>query len=198
MSATHASATHASAIRDETAAGRIILLLSSGLAAVLVIAGLAYAAGTGARHEAALAAAGCEPGLSPSGLQCTTQQMLTSEYMTIMTPASEQLNADMAAYTASDKHHLTAAEAALSAEATTQHTFDTSLAAVTFPPAITPIARALIRAGQARVVLLDEQVKASSLTRLRSFDQRDQAATAAVGKEMALLRAAIAAPIRAG
>lgn len=186
------SATYASASRDETAAGRIILMVSSSLAAVLVIAGLIYAAGTGARHEAALAAAGCEPGLSPSGLQCTTQAMLTSQYMAIEIPASQQLNADMAAYTATERRHLAAAEAALSAEATTQTTFDASLAAIKFPPAITPVARTLILAGQARVALLDEQAKASSLTRLRSFNHRAQAASATVQKDMELVRAAIA------
>ena len=50
-----------------------------------MIAGLAYAAGTGGRHKAALAFAQCEPNLSPSGLQCTTVQMLTRQYTAIMT-----------------------------------------------------------------------------------------------------------------
>jgi hypothetical protein len=59
------SQTHAPAGQERTTAGGVILLASSALAAVLVIAGLLYAAGTGPRHQAALAAAGCEPGLAP-------------------------------------------------------------------------------------------------------------------------------------
>src|SRR5580700_4722118 len=114
--------------QEETKAGRVILMVSSGLAARLVVAGLIYAMGTGGRHEAALAAAGCEPTLSPSGLPCTTAQMLASHYMAIMTPASEQLDADVAAYTANERDDLTAAEAALAAEVASEHAFDTSLA----------------------------------------------------------------------
>jgi hypothetical protein len=116
--------------REQTTAGGVIIAVSSVLAALLVIAGLCYASGTGARHQAALAAASCEPNLSPSGLPCTTAQMLASEYMAIMTPASQQLNTDMAAYTASEKHNLAEAEAALTAEVTSERAFDTSLAAM--------------------------------------------------------------------
>ena len=57
-----------------------ILIVISFLSAILVIAGLFYAMGTGARHKTALAAADCEPSLSPSGLPCTTEQMLTSQF----------------------------------------------------------------------------------------------------------------------
>jgi hypothetical protein len=185
------SATHARRGQDETAAGRVILMVSSILAAALVIAGLIYATGTPERHQAALAAAGCEPGLSPSGLQCTTAQMLARQYLAIMTPASQQLNADVAAYTASERHKLAAAEAALTAEVTSEHAFDTSLAGIAFPPAIAPIARALIQANQALATLIAEQADSSSLTQLRSFNHRVQVASAAVQAEMKLIRKAL-------
>jgi hypothetical protein len=77
------SETSTSGGEQGTAAGRIMLMAISFLAAVLVIAGLLYATGTDERHKAALAAAECEPNLSPSGLQCTTVQMLNSQYMAI-------------------------------------------------------------------------------------------------------------------
>src|SRR5580658_2754773 len=172
----------------QTTAGGVILVVSSILAALLVTAGLIYAAGTGARHEAALAAASCEPNLSPSGLPCTTAQMLASQYMAIMNPASQQLNTDMAAYTASEKHNLAEAEAALTAEVISERAFDTSLAAITFPPAIAPIAKSLIRADQARAELNAEQARSSSLTRMRSLNRRVQATGAAVQTEMTLIR----------
>jgi hypothetical protein len=184
--------------REQTTAGGVIIAVSSVLAALLVIAGLCYASGTGARHQAALAAASCEPNLSPSGLPCTTAQMLASEYMAIMTPASQQLNTDMAAYTASEKHNLAEAEAALTAEVTSERAFVISLAAMTFPPAIAPIAKSLIRADQARAELTAEQARSSSLTRMRSLNRRVQATGAAVQTEMTLIRQALDSPPQAG
>jgi hypothetical protein len=174
--------------QEQTTAGGVILVAVSILAAVLVIAGLIYATGTSERHKGALAAAGCEPNLSPSGLPCTTAQMLASRYMTIAAPAIQQVNADMAAYTANERHHLAAAEAALTAEATSENTFDTSLARFPFPPAIAPVAKALIQAGQARAKLAAKQARSPSLTRLRSFNERVKVASAAVQAEMKLIR----------
>jgi hypothetical protein len=188
------SGTYARDGQEQTTAGAVIVVVASALSALLVIAGLIYAAGTGARHQAALAAAACEPGLSPSGLPCTTQQMLISQYMGILTPASQQANADMAAYTASEGHQLAAAEAALMAEVTAENAFDTSLAGMQFPPAIAPIAQALIRADQARTKLIAEQERSSSLTQLRSFNHRVQAAAAAVQTEMTLILKALRSP----
>jgi hypothetical protein len=180
--------------QERTTAGSVMLMASSSLAALLVIAGLIYATGTGERHEAALAAAGCEPGLSPSGLQCTTAQMLASQYMAVMTPASQQLDADIAAYTASERRHLAAAKAALTAEVTSENAFDTGLAGIEFPPAIAPIAMTLLRADQALAKLTAEQARSWSLTQLRSFNHRVQGANAAVLTEMKLLLKAIHSP----
>jgi hypothetical protein len=182
------SETYASGGQEQTKAGRIILTVSSSLAALLVIAGLIYAMGTGERHQAALAAARCEPSLSPSGLQCTTAQMLASHYLAIMTPARQQLNADQAAYTANDRDNLAAAETALTAEVTSEHAFGTSLAGITFPPAIAPMAKALVRADQACAKLTAEQARSPSLTRLRTFNHRVRVASAAVQTEMKLIR----------
>jgi hypothetical protein len=176
---------------QERPADGVIVVVISLLAAVLVIAGLIYAAGTGARHKSALAAAGCEPNLSPSGLQCTTVQALASQYMTITTPAIQQLNTDVAAYTANQRHHLAAAKAALTAEVTAENAFDTSLARFQFPPTVAPIATALIKADHARAELTAEQARSSSLTQLRSFNHRVAVASAAVETEMNLIRKAL-------
>ncbi len=188
------SQSYASGGQEQTTAGGVILIVASALSALLVILGLGYATGTGQRHEAALAAAGCEPNLSPSGLQCTTVQMLTSQYIAIMTPAIQQLNADVAAYNASERRSLAAAEAALTAEVTAERAFDASLARFPFPPAVAPVAKALIQANQARATLTAEQALSSSLTRMRSFNHRVQVAGAAVTTELKLLRTAIASP----
>jgi len=217
------SATYAAGGRDDTAAGKVILMISSSLAAVLVIAGLIYAMGTGQRHIAAMAAAGCEPSLFISGLPCTTGQMMASEYEAIATPANQQLSTDMAAYAVNEKSDLAAAEAALTAETASEHAFDNSLAAqlftpqnratadamiqnatstgtavplasALFTPQVTAIANGLIQANEARATLTAEQARSTSLTQLRSFNHRVEVASAAVEKEVNLLRKALGLP----
>jgi hypothetical protein len=187
------SEAYALAGQEETKAGRVILVVSSSLATVLLIAAVIYAMGTGARHQAALAAAGCEPGLSPAGLQCTTTQMLDSHYLAVTTAASQQLRTDAAAYTANERHHLAAAEAALAAEVTSEQTFGTSLAAIRFPPTIAAAAKALARANQARATLTAEQARSSSLTRMRSFNRRVELAGATVQAKMNFISKALLA-----
>ena len=175
-------------------AGGIILMAASVLAALLMFAALAYSTGIGQRHLAALAAADCEPNLSPSGLQCTTVPMLTSEYMAIMTPMNQQLSTDVSAYTANERDNLASAKSALAAEVTAERAFDTSMANFPFPPTVVPTAKALIQAYQALAQLTAEQAGSSSFAQLRSFDHRAQVATAAVKTELKLLRKALAVP----
>jgi hypothetical protein len=186
--------THASGGQRQTTAGGVILVVSSALAAVLVIAGLIYATGTSARHQAALAAAGCEPGLAPSGLPCTTAAMLTHHYQAIITPAAQQLAADQAAYTASAGHNLTAARAALTAETAAEHALDTSLATIAFPPSLTPLIHTLERDNQARATLTATQAHAPTWARLRAYNHKVQAASATVAAEMKLISKALHSP----
>jgi len=220
------SAAYASGSQDDTTAGKVILIVASSLSAILVIAGLIYATGAGPRHMAALLAADCEPSLFISGLPCTTQQMVVSQYEGIVTPASKQLSADMVAYTANEGDNLAAAEAALTAEVGTEQALDNSLAAatftpqnratalalitsavssgnpvpmaaITFTPQMTVIADALVEADQARAALTAEQARSSSLTKMRSFNHRVQIASAAVKTDMNLLRKAVDSPVSA-
>ena len=177
-----------------TTAGAVLVGLISVLSAVLVIAGIFYAAGTSGRHKAALAAAGCEPNLSPSGLPCTTVQMLATQYAAITTPASQQLTTDQAAYTAAERRHLAPAEAALTAEVTVENALGTSLARFPFPPAVAPPARVLIAANRALARLTAEQARSSSLARLRSFNGRVAVAGATVGADMKIVRKALSSP----
>jgi hypothetical protein len=191
------SHTHANGIQQENA-GQVILLVAATVAGLLVIAGLVYATGTGARDQASLTAAGCEPGLSGFAAPCTTQPMLASEYKAVFTPASQQLSLDTEAYAAHEGRNLTAAEAALSAEAAAEQAFDTNLAGIKMPPAATPIARALIRADQSLATLTARQARAATLTQMRSYNPRVQAATAAVETQLNLILKAVDAPVRGG
>jgi hypothetical protein len=124
--------------------------------------------------------------------------MLFNQYVSIMTPDVQQLNTDMAAYTANERRNLAAAETALTAEVASEHSFDTSVGAIQFPPNIAPIAKALLQANQARAALTAEQARSSSLTQLRSFNRRVKADSTAVATEMGLIRKALDGPPVAG
>jgi hypothetical protein len=217
------SAAYAKGTPDNTTAGKIILIAAASLSAILVIAGLIYATGSTARHKAGLIAAGCEPSLYISGLPCTTQQMVISQYEGIVAPASKQLSTYMAAYQSNERRNLVAAEAALTAEVAADQAFDGSLAAVTFTPqnraaalalitsaasnanpmplaavTLTPqatvMADALMQANQALITLLTKQARSSSLTQLRSYNNRVQISRAAVQTDIKLISKALAAP----
>ena len=185
------SAIYADDGQEQRTAGGLIVAVISILSAVLVIAGLAYATGAGGRHKAALAAAGCEPNLSPSGLQCTTVAMVAGQYVKITSPATQELSTDKAAYTASERHRLRAAEAALAAEVTTENALTASLARFPFSPAVAPAARTLIQANRVRARLTTEQARSSSLSQMRSFNGRVKSASAAVQADMTLVRTAL-------
>jgi hypothetical protein len=173
--------------QEATAGGGLLLLAISVLSGILVIAALFYAAGTGQRHKAALAAAGCEPNLSPSGFQCTTVWMLARDYTAITNPADQQLSADVAAYNGSERRNLATAEAALTAQVSAENQMGTSLSRFPFPPAIAPTARALIKSDHALAALTAEQARSTSLAQMRSFNSRVMAASGVVQNEMALI-----------
>ncbi|HTZ91096.1 MAG TPA: hypothetical protein VMB74_01765 [Streptosporangiaceae bacterium] len=187
------SETYARRRQEPTNAGGFMLAAISVLATIAVIAGLVYATGVGARRKALLAAGDCAPvpGLVVTGLDCTTEQQLAGEYTKITTPAVQQLNADVAAYTASERHDLAAAESALMAQVTLAQALDKSLMRFPFPAAVAPQAKALMQAIDVRVKLTAEQARSSSLGQLRSFNSRIQTASAAVRTDMKLVRKAL-------
>jgi hypothetical protein len=182
--------------QEPTNAVGYMLAAVSVLAAILVIAGLFYATGIGARRKALLAAADCAPVLSlvKTGLDCTTEQVLDGQYTKITAPAIQQLNADVVAYTANEGHDLAAAEAALMAEITSANALDGSLARFPFPTAIAPQAKALIQAIQTRVKLTAEQARSSSLSQLQSFNEQIDVTSAAVQTDLTLVGKALAQP----
>jgi len=140
-----------------------------------------------------------------------------------VTPVGKQLNADMVAYRANERRNLAAAEAALTSEVATEQALDNSLAAVAYTPqnyanainlitiafdsgANTPSAAilltpqttvtadALIRANQALAKLTAEQAKSTTLTQLRSFNDRVDAANATVLADVIAIRRALEVP----
>jgi len=210
-------------LEEETAVGGALLVAISILAGILVLAGLFYAVGTGTRHRTALALNDCEPSMSPSGLPCNTQQMVLGQFEGIVTPVGKQLNADMLAYRANERHHLAAAEAALTSEVATEQALNNTLAAIAYTsqnygnainlitlafdagnptpsaailltPQTTVMADALIRANHALAKLTAEQAKSTTLTQLRSFNDRVDAANAAVVAGINAIHKVLAVP----
>lgn len=177
------SETYARGGRRPTTAGGLILVLSSLLAAVLVVAGLIYARGSSARHKAEVV---------------TNAQLVTSQFMKILLPARQKLKADQVAYARNERRNLAAAQSALMAEVTSERAFDTDLAQIVFPDAAAAPAAALITANQARAKLTAEQAQSSSLTQLRSFNHRVAVASAAVNREVKLIRQVLASQSQAG
>src|SRR3984957_21194597 len=101
------SETYAADGQRRMTAGGILITVISGLSALLLVAALVYAAGIGPRHVAALAAADCEPNLTPAGMPCTTQPMLARRYAALMAPASQQLTTDAVGYAGNGRGGLT-------------------------------------------------------------------------------------------
>lgn len=219
------SETYADDYEPETFGGFLVVAISI-LSGILVLAGLFYATGAHARNQTALAVNNCAPSQSPSGLPCNTQQMVIGEYNGIVNPASKLLAADMAAYKVNEGRHLAAAEAALNSEVATERALDNSLAGVAYTsqnyanainlitiafdtgvntpgaaillsPQATVIANAAVRDNQALATLTAQQARSTSLTRLRSFNTRVEADTAAVQAEMKLIGKTLATPITA-
>jgi hypothetical protein len=183
--------------QKSTTAGGVILAVLGVLCTFLVIWGLYYATGTGARHKVALAAAGCEPNLSPTGpnAECTTVFELNNQYKRIANPVIQQVNADVADYTANERHDLSAAEAALRAEVATESVFNQSLAKFRFPPIAAPKAAVLMRLISAQTKLTADQARSSSLAQMRSFNGRVRVASAAIRTELTLVRKALEKPV---
>ncbi len=208
---------------DNTRTGKVILMFVSGLSSILVILGLYYATGAGARHKVALAAADCEPAPYVSGLPCITRQMDIARYEAIVTPSGKLLNADAAAYQVNERHNLVAAQAALTAAASAEQALDSTLATVTdtaqnrarfvalntsaasngtpvpaaatvFTPQMTVIANTVMRDLQTLAKLTTEQARSTSLTQMRSFNGRVAAATIATQAELKLLRTPLDTP----
>ncbi len=223
MSETYADDMYTRGGQENTTAGGIILMVAGFVATILVIAGLIYATGAHARNKTALALNDCAPSQSPSGLPCNTQQMVLAQYEGIVTPVGKQLNADMVAYRANERRNLAAAEAALTSEVTTEQALDNSLTAVAYTPqnyantinlitiafdtgASTPsaailltpqtmvMANALTRANQALAKLTAEQAKSTTLTQLRSFNDRVAAANATVLADVNAIHEALEVP----
>ena len=146
----------------------MVLVLSVTATIVLIVAGLIYYSGSSAR--------------------------IASDYTAVAAPANLALTGEVNGYTHHQRDDLAAARSDLRREAKTEASFDTKLAALTFPGAASSAADVLIQADQKRVKLIGLQAQSTSLRELRSFNGADQSATAAVEVQVGRIRQALGLP----
>jgi hypothetical protein len=177
-------------------AGRFIIAFVALFSAVVVIIGLAYAAGDGERRRVLLAQGDCAPvaSLNTRGLDCTLESQLASQYTQMTTPVGKQMATYAGAYAASEFHNLPAAEGILTAEVAAENSLDASLKQFTFPPVFASATNKLIADNEAATKLTARQAQSSSLAQLQSFDSRVQAAIAAVRTDLTLVGQDLAKP----
>src|SRR5208282_4953825 len=124
--------------------GFLLIAMGSAVAALLLILAVPYYAGSSAR--------------------------IASLYTNVAGPADRILAADIQAYAVNRGRNLAAAKSDLSNEVTTETSFDNQLGTITFPPAADPHADQLTAADAKRIKLIELQLKATSLRKLRALD----------------------------
>jgi hypothetical protein len=152
--------------------GFLLLATGSVIAAVLVILAVPYYAGSSGR--------------------------ISSLYTNVAGPADRLLAADISAYGVNRRRNLAAAKLDLSNEVKVETAFDNQLGTITFPPAPDPHADELTAADAKRIQLIKLQLQAPSLRKLRAFDSRVEAASAAVDAQIKIMRADLGLPAASG
>jgi hypothetical protein len=152
--------------------GFLLLAMGSALAALLLILAVPYYAGSSTR--------------------------IASLYTNVAGPADRLLAADISAYGVNRSRNLAAAKLDLSNEVKAETAFDNQLGTITFPPAADPHADDLTAADAKRIKLIELQLKAPSLRKLRAFDSQIEAASAAVDAQVKIMRADLGLPAVSG
>jgi hypothetical protein len=152
--------------RDIT--GLVLIVMGSVVAVVLLVLAVPYYAGSSAR--------------------------IASLYSNIADPANRLLAADLQAYGVNRLHNLAAAKLDLSNEVKTDTAFDNQLGQITFPSAADPHADTLIALDAKRIKLIQLQLQATSLRKLRALDSQVEAASAAVDAQVKIMRQDLGLP----
>jgi hypothetical protein len=150
----------------------MVVVLSVGVTAALLIAALVYHLGAPGR--------------------------IASDYTSVASPANRALSGELASYAKNRNSGLAAAKSDLTREATTISSFNVRLEAVTFPTAAASASQSLIFANDRLHKLIGEQAQAPSLRQMRSFESGAEAAAANVKIQVARIRQALGLPPSSG
>jgi hypothetical protein len=164
------SETYADDAPPVASGGFFILVGTSLIALILIIAVIAYYPGRGKR--------------------------IASQYTAVAAPAGQTLTTEAKAYNRDQLAHLAAARADLAKLVNTDLDFDAGIRAVQFPARIGTAS--LVNANEARIKLFRQQEKSTTLRQLQSFDKRDQTANAAVESQAQQVRTALGLPPTGG
>jgi len=162
-------------------ARRVTIVIASTVAAVLVIAGIAWLV-FGKRPP------GTAPDPNPPSAAQVRLAAAARSYLAVATPSDKTLDVEEDAYADDERDNLAAAKAELRAQVVTERLFDKELAAIKFPATVEATAQALIRANEARFRVTLRQARAKTLARLRALDSARKAGDAAVEVQAELIR----------
>jgi DNA-binding GntR family transcriptional regulator len=133
----------------------------------------------------------------PGGTAAAAAELraMASKYMAIAKPANRELDHEFDGF---DDHmkdgDLAAARADLRAAAVTERRFDRQLIALSFPPRTEPFVRLLYRVNQARATLTSTAAGIASLTELRGYQGRLDAANEPVEDAVRVIRGQLGLP----
>jgi len=181
------------AVASLVAAGSVLLgsaLLAAGCAGSSPAPHNATSGSPAASRTAVSSTAASRTGATAAGLKA-----MAAAYMAIARPANVELNHEFDGF---DDHvkdgDLAAARADLRAAAVTERRFDRQLIALSFPPRTEPFVRLLYRVNQARAMLTSTAAGAASLTELRGYQRRLDAANGPVEDAVRVIRGQLGLP----
>jgi hypothetical protein len=156
------------------------------------------AVATLAAASAVVLAVGCASSHPPSkqaaSPSTTPPGTAAQRYMAIALPANHQLDHEFDGLKDHEKDNLAAARADLRAAAATERRFDRQLIAITFLPRTEPFVRLLYAVNQARAALTSTAAAATSLTELRGYQKRLDAANGPVEDAVRVIRSQLGLP----
>lgn len=172
-----------------TWAGSAVIWTASVLSAAAVIALTVYGLGATRRAAAQVSALAAQ--------QCAhAGQYLVSckKYLVAADLSDDQLSSEEDSYANDELGNLAAARSDLIQQVATEKFFDTELAQMGFPAAITPIVQGLIQANEDRFRVTELQAQSKTLAQLQSRDRLRKAGDSSVETQARLLRKALGLP----
>ena len=178
-------------MQGRTAAASLATAGTALLGTVLLTAGCASSgvpAQTPAPHSTA-------PHSTAATAAATAElRAMAAKYLAIAQPANRELDHELDGFKDHAKDDLAAARADLRAVAATERQFDRQLIALSFPPRTEPFVRLLYRVNQARAALTSTAAGVASLTELRGYQRRLDAANEPVEDAVRVIRGQLGLP----
>jgi len=119
---------------------------------------------------------------------------VAAQYLLIAREGNRRLEIDFDGLEESDWGDLAEAKVALRDAAATERLFDRRLMAITFPPALGPVARELDAINQSRASLTMRAAGSTSVRELRRYESKLEAANEPVERAVRIIRSGLGLP----